>query len=243
MGLRASASAYEGFRTNVEANVVIRAGATEPPVAELLAFHAQLWGSPFAVPVSASFRLGYQRLQERRRRAELDLRREPDYERARRHLQLAVSDAIATYGEPRGRGTWLMVTSPENYILCQQAQMWGDEKRGRLSKIQRGDILIFYIRGLQALGMLAVVTEPLFAEHEPFWHDRVYPYRIRFVPLAEPTVSLPFRPLVPEMDLFRSVDPDHWGQKLQRSQIELSPADARLMREAILQSAGLPATA
>jgi HKD family nuclease len=232
-----------GLRKNAEANLLIQGSQDEPAVRQILEFHEQFWSSPFAVPVSAPLRQTYDRLQARRVEAEVALRRERHYDGARRSLDLAVAEALASYGEPRGSRTWLMVTSSDNYILCQRRRIWGDVRRSRIENIREGDILLFYLSGVHQLGMMAMVSGPVFEEREPYWPDRLYPYRLPFIPLAEPGISLPFRPMIAELDLFSTIDPRNWGQTLQRSQIELSSKDAQLIRRAILQASGLELSA
>lgn len=232
-----------GLSRNVESNLLIQGSIEEPAVRELLEFHDRLWAAPLAVPVSPSLRETYERLQDRRLAVESDLRSERDFEKARHRLDLAVAEALATYGEGAGRRTWLMVTSPENYLLCQKARIWGDNRDARLSRIRTGDLLVFYVTRLHQLGMLALVTGPVFEAREPLWEDRPYPFRIPFVPLADPERGILFKNLIPELDLFRRTNQSNWGQVLQRSQIELSASDARLVRQAILLAAGLERSA
>jgi len=227
-----------GMTTNVEANLFFRAHTKEAPAQDLLRFHEELWQSPFSVPVSPAFRDAYMRLQLRKQSIEAELRREQDYERANKSVQLAVAEAVASFAAPEGRGAWLLVTNPENYSLCRSARVWGDEKLGRISQIQLGDLLAFYVSGVMQLGMLAIVTSRVFEDRTPYWPDRVYPYRLRFLPLAEPAVFLPFKPLVPDLQLFKGMDPNKFGPALQGSQRKLSTEDILRIQNVIFQAAG-----
>ncbi len=227
-----------GMRTNVEANLFFRAHTKEPPAQDLLRFHEELWQSPFTVPVSPAFRDAYMRLQSRKQSIEAELRREQDYDRASKSVRLAVAEAVASFAAPQQRGAWLLVTNPENHSLCRTGQVWGDERLGSISQIQLGDLLAFYVSGNMQLGMLAIVTSRVFEDRTPYWPGRVYPYRLRFLPLAEPAVFLPFKPLVPEFELFTGVDPNKFGVILQGSQRRLSTKDAQRIQDVILQAAG-----
>lgn len=231
-----------GLAKNVEANILLRGTSADPAIRQVLEFHEDIWKSPYSTPLSPSVRAVYERLQSRRRDAEVNLRREPRYDTTRHQLELAVAEAIASYGEPRGSKHWLMVTNSDNYILCQQSRLWGDEQRNRIEKITPGDVLLFYIAGLHQLGGMALVTGPVFEDRTPHWGDRVYPFRMPFMPLADPRTGIPLKPLVPVLDLFHGVAPDHWGQVLQRSQIQLTFRDAKMLRDLVLQSAGLGET-
>lgn len=227
-----------GLRTNVEASLLIKAPVHEPVARQILDFHNRLWTSPFSIPVSASLRQTYSRLQRQRADAEMSLREEVQYEQAKRQMELAVSEAIVSDGGPHRRRSWLMVTSPENYILCERKRIWGDERQERLARIHPGDILFFYIKKLHQLGMMAMVTGGVYEDGQPYWEDRPYPYRMPFTSLADPG-PIGFRPLIPRLDLFKGMSPSNWGQALQRAQILLTPADARLLASTILTAAGL----
>ncbi|HLE56806.1 MAG TPA: phospholipase D family protein, partial [Rhodothermia bacterium] len=85
-----------GLRTNVEANLFLRAHTKEPPAQDLLRFHEGLWESPLTVPISPEVRDAYTRLQARRQSIEAELRREQDYETARKSVHLAVAEAVAS---------------------------------------------------------------------------------------------------------------------------------------------------
>ncbi|TMQ68693.1 MAG: hypothetical protein E6K78_00190 [Candidatus Eisenbacteria bacterium] len=226
-----------GLKTNIEANLFVRAHKNEPPVRDLLRFHEDLWRSPLTVPISPEVRDAYTQLQARRKSIEAELHRDQDYERAHKNVHLAVAEAVASFVAPEHNNTWLLVTNPENYSLCRSGRLWGDEKKGRISQIQPGDLLVFYIAGSMALGMLAIVTSQVFEDRTPYWPDRVYPFRCSLLPLAEPTVFLPFKPLVPDLELFKGVDAKNFGQALQNSQRRLSQKDALRIREVIFQAA------
>ena len=151
------------------------------------------------VPISPEVREAYTRLQAQRQNIEAELHREQNYERARKSVHLAVAEAVASFVAPEQRATWLLVTNPENYSLCRTGRLWGDENRSRISQVKQGDLLAFYISGSMQLGMLAIVTDQVFEDRTPYWPDRVYPFRFHFLPLAEPAVFLPFKPLVPAL--------------------------------------------
>ncbi len=232
-----------GLRTNVEANLFLRAHTQESPAQDLLRFHEGLWESPMTVPISPEVREAYTRLQAQRQNIEAELHREQNYERARKSVHLAVAEAVASFVAPEQRATWLLVTNPENYSLCRTGRLWGDENRSRISQVKQGDLLAFYISGSMQLGMLAIVTDQVFEDRTPYWPDRVYPFRFHFLPLAEPAVFLPFKPLVPDLELFMGIEPNKFGPALQTSQRRLSPRDALRIREVIFQAAAREAFA
>jgi HKD family nuclease/predicted RNA-binding protein len=225
-----------GLRANVEANLLVRGRRDEVPIAQLLDFHSHLWNSPFTVPITDGVRKAYALLQERRHDIELRLRQQPDYRTAVQRTDLAVAEAVAAATIPKARGAWLLVTSPGNYDLCRREGLWGDEHKSKISQIEPGDILVFYRSKEYQLGLVGVVTSTVFEDRTPLWPDRPYPYRLRFTPIVEPVHFLPFKPLVPTLDLFKRTDPKHFGQVLQTSQVSLSTADAQRLCQVIFRA-------
>lgn len=228
-----------GLERNVEANLRIEASPVEPIIQAVRAFHGRLWNSGFAVPVTGNFRENYRALQARRREVELALRSEADYTMAGRRLRSAVAEALAAYPERGARPAWLLITSPQNYIRNMEGEMWGDEQRKRIGRVRSGDLIFFYLTGMMALGAMGLVTTDPYEDRTPHWEDgRLYPYRFGFSVLLRPSVQPPFKPLVPELDLFdRSADPN-WGQRLQASMRELSPHDTNVLRKALTSALG-----
>lgn len=226
-----------GLNSNVESNVLVRGAPDTPLIQTIRAFHSRLWNSGFAFRLTDTFRKNYGRLQERRHLVELNLREEADFARAQRDLRSAVVEAIASYlpaGQPR---CWLLITSPGNYIRNMEGRIWGDEKKARIAQVQPGDLIYFYITKLMQLGAMGIVTREPYEDHTPHWRDgRIYPYRFGFTLMIRPPIQIPFRPLVPSLDLFGRADTPNWGQSLQTSMLSLTPHDCEVLRRAISQA-------
>ncbi len=225
-----------GLSTNVEANILVRDVPDAPIIRAVRAFHSRLWNSGFAFRVTDRFRRHYERLQRRRLEVELRLRGEADFVRALRELRTAVVEAIASYRVPGERRCWLLITSPANYIRNIQGRIWGDEVKGRIAQVRPGDLIYFYItRPLMQLGAMGMVTTEAYEEHTLHWQDgRVYPYRFGFTLLLQPPSPIPFRPLVPKLDLFGRQENSNWGQALQASMRPLTPHDCEVLRAALV---------
>jgi len=227
-----------GLTTNVEANILVRGTPDEPLIQSARAFHTRVWNSGFAFPVTDRFRENYQRLQERRLAIELKLREEADFAGAQRDLRTAVVEALVGYRSPGDRRCWLLITSPENYIRNIQGKIWGDEKKRRIGQARPGDFIYFYITSpMMQLGAMGIVTRELYEDHVPHWPDeRIYPFRFGFSLLIQPLSPIPFRPLVPSLDLFGRKDSTRWGQSLQASMRALTPHDCEVLRAALSQA-------
>jgi HKD family nuclease len=226
-----------GLGSNVEANVLVRGTPETPLIQTIRAFHARLWNSGFAFRLTDTFRKNYSRLQERRHMVELNLRAEADFARAQRDLRTAVVEAIASYrtaGQPR---CWLLITSRDNYIRNIEGRIWGDEKKARIAQVRPGDLIYFYITKLMQLGAMGIVTRELYEDRSVHWHDgRIYPYRFGFSLMIRPPSPVPFRPLVPSLDLFGRQDSPNWGQSLQTSMLSFTAHDCEVLRGAISQA-------
>jgi HKD family nuclease len=226
-----------GLQDNVEANVLIRGTGRERVLESIRGFHNRLWTSGFSFSVTDRFRGHYELLQNRRLRAELALRAEADFAKAQRDLRAAVVEAVTTYESERRR-CWLLITSPENFIWNIEGGIWGDEQRPRIAQVRPGDLIYFYItRRVMALGAMGMVTREAYEDHTPYWPDgRIYPYRFGFALLLKPKTPIPFRSLVPQLDLFRRRADPNWGQRLQTSMRALSMHDCEILRAALLSA-------
>jgi hypothetical protein len=56
--------------------------------------------------------------------------------------------------------------------------------------------------------------------------------------MLRPSSPVPFKPLVPSLDLFRGTDFKNWGQALQASMRELSDHDGDVLRQALIRADG-----
>ncbi len=231
-----------GLSGNVEANVMIRATPTDPAIVRVREYHRKLWHSAYAFRLTDRFREDYGRLQARRHAVEMSLRAEADFASAHRQLKLAVVEAVTRPAAQPGRASWLLITSPDNYIRNIDGKVWGDEKLARIAQVHTGDLIFFYITSpLKSLGALGMVTSDPYEDHSTYWPDRTYPHRFRFSLLLKPPTPIPLRPLVPELDLFGRRDDPTWGQRLQRSMVDLAPRDAEILRAALVTAAGVAA--
>lgn len=234
-----------GLSANVEANILIRDAPDAPIIRAVRAFHMKLWNSGFAFRMTDRFRQNYERLQQRRVTTELSLRSEGDFARAQRDLRAAMVEAITSYRAPGERRCWLLITSPANYIRNIEGRIWGDEVKRRIARVRPGDLIYFYItRPLMQLGAMGMVTTEPYEDRTPHWQDgRIYPYRFGFAVLLRPPSPVPFRPLVPRLDLFGRADDSNWGQALQASMRPLTADDCEVLRAALVAAAAGTAVA
>lgn len=234
-----------GLVGNVEANIYVKGNREDHALAAIRGFHDRLWESPSAVPLTSDFRQTYHSLQDCRHAIELALRSDADYEKAHRALRSAVAEAILGYRGKSGR-SWLLITSPENYIRCIDGRVWGDEDRGRIAQVRRGDVILFYVKSpAKYLAAMGFVTREPYTDSTIIWKDdeRVYPHRFTFEVLLRPPWPVPLRPLISQLDLFDRRDDPHWGVRLRTSMTSLTGHDSEVLRKALAdaQGAGLVA--
>lgn len=216
------------FTRNVELNVQITGSLTDPPACTLTEFFERLWTAPGVVDLNSDVVRAYRTDQAARRLLWRELRHSPEFRRARDLVRRTLLDHFAA----RAGRKWLLVTSGENYWTCLGRRRWGDENYRRISQIRPGDLLIFYIKGAQKLGAVAVAATPVYRSAEATWADRQYPYRIDFSLIVEPASPIDFRPLIPQLSFLPRKD-EKWGTALQTSCLQLPDADAHRLLEII----------
>ena len=224
-----------GLRRNVETAVLLSGPRSEPVLQDLAAVFEKHWSSPLSRPVSPALRQAYRALQDARGRACIEAHQQ--VARAELRLREAVADLLVPPGSLRSAqgSTWLLITSPTNFRLCMDAAIWGDDRRNRISKMRPGDRVLFYIKGLQALGACGLVSSEVFEDATPYWPDGAYGYRIRVQVLLRAELPIHFKLLLPELEGF-SKDRS-WGTALQTSQKELLPQDAAFLWESLREAA------
>lgn len=220
---------------NIELNVQLTTTADDDLREDLAGFFRRLWHAPGVLPLTAEVINTYRADQAARERLWRQLRHSPEF----RHAQSLVQRTLLSHLAARAEHKWLLVTSEDNYFRCLGRQRWGDENYARISRIRPGDLLIFYIKGAQKLGAIAIAKTPVYRSSEATWADREYPYRFDFDVFANPGAPLDFRPFVPQLTFLKRKD-DKWGTALQTSSLELPDRDAALLIDAITTAQAAP---
>jgi len=218
-----------GLRKNVETAVWLSGPPDDPVLRDVASDFERHWQSRWALPVSDKLREAYSRARRERLEAiadALESGRQLDAQRQLRHTML---DLVSP--ELHGGRTWLLITSPENYPLCLNGPLWGDDRRASIEQMQVHDRVIFYIKQMKRLGAIGFVRGPAFEARQPYWPDRFYRYRLQLDVFLRPDLPIDFKALLPRLRGFRSGR--SWGAKLQRSSLELDPDDAVVMWEAV----------
>jgi predicted RNA-binding protein len=109
---------------------------------------------------------------------------------------------------------WLCVTNQENWEVIRERNIWGVEERHRntISKVRPGDKLLIYVMGTKKeneslspriVAVYEAVSE-VFIDSSRIFKGKVYPLRIRLIPIAVFSKPLDFRELVPRLSFIKN---------------------------------------
>lgn len=142
---------------------------------------------------------------------------------------------------------YIVVGSPDNFRITLErgGTLHGLKARRKKTAegLAKGDKIIFYLTGLQALGGIATVTGPAVEDHEPIWEGKQagedYPHRFPMTMdlTLGPDFALPVEPLVSELEYLRKWPAQHWRLGFQGNIHEIGEADYKTMRSAIQAAA------
>jgi EVE domain len=144
--------------------------------------------------------------------------------------------------------TWVLTGSVENFRATRDhgfRVIGAKERRRRMAEqIEPGDLIVFYVTGVQAFGGIVRVTGPMFEDRRRLWPGKPgqpdpYPWRFE----TEPVLTLdedrfvPAEELVGELEHARKWPPEHWQLAFQGQLRTVSDADARLLQSRIREAA------
>jgi HKD family nuclease len=135
-----------------------------------------------------------------------------------------------------GAERWLLITSPQNYEVCVSRRVWGDGSHSRISRLRRGDFVIFYVTGTFATARLASLArvvsearrapEAYWASTDPRGERYTYCVDLDFVDVpALPRAAGPLA-ISDQLDLFAGATRSNWGARVQGFMRPLSLHDA-----------------
>jgi hypothetical protein len=111
-------------------------------------------------------------------------------------------------------------------------------------QIEPGDLIAFYVTGVQAFGGIVRVTGEMYEDRTRLWPGKPgkpdpYPWRFQ----TEPVVTLeeerfvPAEELAGELEHVRKWPPEHWQLAFQGQLRTVSEADSRLLQRRIRDEA------
>ena len=148
----------------------------------------------------------------------------------------------------RGK-TWVLTGSLENFRVTRERGfrlIGAKEGRRRLAEqIEPGDLIVFYVTGIQAFGGVVRVTGEMHEDRTPVWPGKpgkrdAYPWRFDTEPveILEEEDFVPAVELAGELEHVRKWPANHWQLAFQGQLRTVSEADAVLLERRIGAAAG-----
>jgi len=146
--------------------------------------------------------------------------------------------------------TWILTGSVENLRINVERgfDVIGLKERRirQAEQFEPGDLVVFYVTGVQAFGAIARVLSPMFEDREPIWPQgkkkapEDYPWRVE----AEPVLVLAEEDFVPAESLLGELEhlgkwpAEHWHLAFQGQLRTISCGDAALLEERMRGAVG-----
>ena len=146
--------------------------------------------------------------------------------------------------------TWILTGSVENLRINIERgfDVIGLKERRirQAEQFEPGDLVVFYVTGVQAFGAIARVLSPMFEDREPIWPQgkkkapEDYPWRVE----AEPVLVLAEEDFVPAESLLGELEhlgkwpAEHWHLAFQGQLRTISSGDAALLEERMRGAVG-----
>ncbi len=147
-----------------------------------------------------------------------------------------------------GAQTWVLTGSLDNFRATGEREfsvIGMKEGRRRLAEqVEEGDLIIFYVTGVQAFGAIVRVTGEMYEDRSKIWPGKPRqpdPYPWRFT--TEPVIVLQERDFVAaetlaqELEHVRKWPVEHWHLAFQGQLRTVSYADAVVIERAIRDAA------
>ena len=150
--------------------------------------------------------------------------------------------------------TWVLTGSLENFEATREHGFrvigMKERRRGLAEQVESGDLIAFYITGIQAFGGIVRVTGEMYEDRTKIWPGKPsnpdpYPWRFETEPVLvlDEDHFVPAVELAGELEHVRKWPAEHWHLAFQGQLRTVSEADSRLIEERLREAAGAPANA
>ena len=144
--------------------------------------------------------------------------------------------------------TWVLTGSLENFRATREhgfRVIGAKEGRRRMAEqIEPGDLIVFYVTGVQAFGGVVRVTGEMYEDRTKIWPGKpgkadAYPWRFETEPVVtlEEGRFLPAEELAGELEHVRKWPAEHWQLAFQGQLRTVSADDSRLLGDRIANEA------
>jgi predicted RNA-binding protein len=143
-----------------------------------------------------------------------------------------------------GAKTWILTGSLDNYRATAERgfRVIGmKERRRRLAEqIEQGDLIVFYVTGIQAFGGIVRVVGDMYEDRSKIWPGKPkapdpYPWRFETEPVlvVDEERLVPAEELAQQLEHVRKWPVEHWHLAFQGQLRTVSHADAALLERAL----------
>ena len=150
--------------------------------------------------------------------------------------------------EGRSPKIWVLTGSLDNFRATAERDfsvIGMKERRRRLAEqVEKGDVIVFYVTGVQAFAGTVVVTSDMYEDRSKIWPGKPgapdqYPWRFE----TEPVLILPEEEFVPAEELAQKLEhvrkwpAEHWHLAFQGQLRTISNEDAAVIGRALRDAA------
>jgi hypothetical protein len=140
--------------------------------------------------------------------------------------------------------TWVLTGSLDNFRATREhgfKVIGAKEGRRRMAEqIEPGDLIAFYVTGVQAFGGIVRVTGEMYEDRAKLWPGKpgapdAYPWRFETEPVSvlEEDDFVPAEDVVGDLEHARKWPHEHWHLAFQGQLRTVSEADSRLLQRRI----------
>jgi predicted RNA-binding protein len=150
--------------------------------------------------------------------------------------------------EQGGGKIWVLTGSLDNFQATEEhgfRVIGMKERRRRLAEqVEKGDVIIFYVTGVQAFGGMVRVVGDLYEDRSKIWPGKPkdpdpYPWRFETEPLLVLGEEhfVPAEELAPRLEHVRKWPAEHWHLAFQGQLRTISYEDAAVLERALRDAA------
>ena len=150
--------------------------------------------------------------------------------------------------------TWVLTGSLDNFRATREhgfRVIGAKERRRRLAElIEPGDLVVFYVTGVQAFGGIVRVTGEMYEDRTKLWPGKPgkadsYPWRFETEPelVLDESAYVPAEELAPELEHVRKWPAEHWTLAFQGQLRAISDSDYAAVEQRMRAAADVRAAA
>ena len=147
-----------------------------------------------------------------------------------------------------GKNYWMVVETLENHRITREMGYkmigFGQPFRRRVQRMQRDDMVLFYVNTIKAWTATASITSDYFEDFTPVWQPTTrgeqYPFRVNLRPdiTLEESQNIDALVLAPRLDYMKRWTPEDWPLAFAGRLHLLAQKDFRLIESEMKRASG-----